>query len=139
MCRASTWTIPQLRLMRGNMACGMSTGLANLRLTVGRGSLRSISRPFFFFFSIFFVIFRFWKFFVREILEREKNFTRKNQTQKFEKFCKEKFWSSSKIFKGKLKSRIFFKKKIGEQKNFFKGKIRGEEPSRKSVKKICTK
>ena len=31
-------------------ASAAQTGLANLRLTVGRGSLRSISRPFFFHF-----------------------------------------------------------------------------------------
>ena len=54
-------------------------GLANLRLTVGRGSLRSISRPFFFSFLVIFLSFSdFEKKFVREILERENYLTRKS-------------------------------------------------------------
>ena len=63
-------------------------GLANLRLTVERGSLRSISRPFFFQFLVIFLSFSdFGNFFVREILEREifltKNFRdKKNFKQK---------------------------------------------------------
>ena len=47
-------------------------GLANLRLTVGRGSLRSISRPFFSPLLVIFLSFSDFRiFFLREILERE--------------------------------------------------------------------
>jgi hypothetical protein len=65
---------------------GLMKGLANLRLTVGSGSLRLISRPFFFFiFNNFFLFSDFGNFFVREILEREIFLTKKSLKQKFER------------------------------------------------------
>ena len=81
-------------------------GLANLRLTVGSRSLRSISRLCFFLsiFSIFFVVFRFWKFFYK------RNFGER-------KFFDEKFWRPKKISSKKRRAEKNFKrKKIREQK-----------------------
>ena len=61
------------------LTCQMpSKGLANLRLTVGSGSLRSMSRPFFLFLVIFLSFSDFEKKIVREILERENFLTKKS-------------------------------------------------------------
>ena len=84
----------------------LSWGTSNLRSTARRGSVRSISRPFFFsIFSIFFVVFRFWKFFYK------RNFGER-------KFFDEKFWRPKKIFKQKKESRKKFQeKKLESRKN----------------------
>ena len=81
-------------------------GLANLRLTVGSRSLRSISRPCFFsIFSNFFVVFRFWK----------KNYKRNFGERKF---FDEKFWRPKKISSKKKESgKKFQEKKLESRKN----------------------
>jgi len=85
--RKSSPTLRRLPLRPGHLSRAV-LGLANLRLTVERGSLQSISRPFFSKFLSFCNKKRFRKKFrkhfgeiekiSREILEREKNFKEKN-------------------------------------------------------------
>ena len=64
---------------------------------------------FFFIFNNFFVVFRFWKFFVREILERE-NFLTKNfgDQKKFQAKKGEQKKNSRKKLESRKNSRIFF-------------------------------
>jgi len=96
-------------------------GLANLRLTVERGSLRSISRPFFFQFLVIFLSFSdFGKFFVREIFLTKNFRDKKNFKQK--KGEAEKNWSAGKIQEiiFCIIKKIFIRKIKGIQKKMLK-------------------
>ena len=82
-------------------------GLANLRLTVGSRSLRSISRPCFFPFLVFFLSFPdFGNIFIREILERENFLTKNFGDQK--KFQAKKRRAEKKFQEKQKKFKIFF-------------------------------